>query len=188
MPQFNPTDNSLPNLGIPTGLLEHFPADPSADSLACMLSTLVEKIMPVVLPQGQIDISKIWGNKETPALIKTLKTLVKAILPVERGIYINYGRVFIRYYESGDIFTDWNKGVEELFLGFKHAVIISLGAERVLDIKFNKDPSIQFSLKLNSGSMLFIKPLLVHDWNVRIPKMKGISQPMFCLTLCAEHS
>jgi hypothetical protein len=157
MPQFNPDDDSMPNQGIPERLLK-----------------IYESTLPVVFPVATLQKIVAMGTEAEPVL-NDVKLAVAGITGINPALFV--GASGIRYFQDGNDYTSWDRGNEEIYSGSQEVVMASFGAERVLDIRYNNDPSVIFTLALKTGTAVHLKQALIDEYQVRIPLMKGVSQP-----------
>lgn len=157
MPQFNPDDGSLPNQGIPERLLK-----------------IYERTLTVEFPVTILQKIGAYGAEAKPE-INDVKLAVAGFVGIDPRLLGDMPSV--RYYQDGGDNTSWDRGDEDFFSDSQEIIMACFGAERVLDIRFDKDPSVIFSLALKNGTTVHLKQPLADEWQVRIPAMKGLSQP-----------
>jgi hypothetical protein len=178
MPQFNPDDGSLSNHGIPKRLLKVFDGGLPARWLAEFPAAIFDKLAAVGLSGrlgGVFDPGQHFEGAELGPLLTAEKQFTAGISALTTISLA--GIPLLKFYNDGKDHTHWDLGVEELFSGSTETVIVCLGAPRVLDIRYVKDPSVVFALTLINGMVVHLKPPLTEEWEIRIPPMKSVAEP-----------
>jgi len=87
-----------------------------------------------------------------------------------------FNRALVNYYRDGRDSVDWHAD-DELALGADPIISsLSLGAERVFQLRHNHTGEI-FSLNLPHGSLLLMGSQIQHFYQHRLAKVKNIDQP-----------
>lgn len=175
-------DDSLANNGIPFGLLSYFPALLKNDHTTVLADLLAGRMAPEALSSAEPE--RMLSPSGIPAARRAVHLLIQEIRNrIGSAPAISAAGASIRYFRDGHAFTSWNRGATELSYGLPEAVIVTFGAERVLNIRNRTDPSIQFSLVLQDNSVILTRPALIRDWQIRIPKMSAVTSPTGWLVL-----
>jgi len=112
-----------------------------------------------------------WTNE-----LLQLKAMVEPIAG------ITFNSVLLNYYRDGQDSVTWHSD-NETVMG-SHPVIASLsfGQVRSFDIRLKTNHSEKYSIKLEHGSLLFMKGDLQQKWDHRIAKSKRYMKPRINLT------
>lgn len=89
---------------------------------------------------------------------------------VESVAEINFTTVLLNYYRDGKDSNGWHSDNEKE-LGLNPTIAsVSLGSERMFQLKHNTDPSLRQNILLENGSLLIMKGATQHHWKHQIPK------------------
>jgi alkylated DNA repair dioxygenase AlkB len=89
---------------------------------------------------------------------------------VESVAEINFTTVLLNYYRDGKDSNGWHADNEKE-LGLNPTIAsVSLGSERMFQLKHNTDPSLRQNILLENGSLLIMKGATQHHWKHQIPK------------------
>ena len=127
---------------------------------------------------NQPRLTALFGNDGKPYSYSNITmqphawnlTLQKIKYQVETIAETNFTSVLLNYYRDGKDSNGWHADNEKE-LG-KNPVIasISLGTERVFQLKHNTDSSLKQNILLEHGSLLLMKGSTQHCWKHQIPK------------------
>jgi alkylated DNA repair dioxygenase AlkB len=96
--------------------------------------------------------------------------LQKIKFHVESVAEINFTTVLLNYYRDGQDSNGWHSDNEKE-LGLNPTIAsVSLGSERMFQLKHNTDPSLRQNILLEHGSLLIMKGTTQHFWKHQIPK------------------
>ncbi len=96
--------------------------------------------------------------------------LQKIKFHIESVAEINFTTVLLNYYRDGRDSNGWHADNEKE-LGLNPTIAsVSLGAERMFQLKHNTDPSLRQNILLENGSLLIMKGVTQHFWKHQIPK------------------
>lgn len=96
--------------------------------------------------------------------------LQKIKFHVESVAEINFTTVLLNYYRDGRDSNGWHADNEKE-LGLNPTIAsVSLGSERMFQLKHNTDPSLRQNILLENGSLLIMKGATQHFWKHQIPK------------------
>ena len=100
---------------------------------------------------------------------------------VERDTGHQFNRALVNYYRNGRDSVDWHAD-NEPELGKEPLVAsVSLGAERVFQLRHNRDKQ-RLSVSLPHGSLLLMGAGIQEYWQHRLPKVSGVEQSRVNLT------
>ncbi len=89
---------------------------------------------------------------------------------VESVAEINFTTVLLNYYRDGKDSNGWHADNEKE-LGLNPTIAsVSLGSERMFQLKHNTDRSLRQNILLENGSLLIMKGATQHHWKHQIPK------------------
>lgn len=110
---------------------------------------------------------------------KDLK-LIKQKIENQSGVA--FTNVLLNLYRTGQDSMGWHSD-DEKELGQNPVIAsVSLGAERVFQLRHKTDKKHKVSLKLSHGSLLLMKGQTQHFWQHQIPKTKRQVSPRINLT------
>ena len=96
--------------------------------------------------------------------------LQKIKFHVESVAEINFTTVLLNYYRDGQDSNGWHSDNEKE-LGLNPTIAsVSLGSERLFQLKHNTNPSLRQNILLEHGSLLIMKGTTQHFWKHQIPK------------------
>ena len=96
--------------------------------------------------------------------------LQKIKFHVESVSEINFTTVLLNYYRDGQDSNGWHSDNEKE-LGLNPTIAsVSLGSERLFQLKHNTEPSLRQNILLENGSLLIMKGTTQHFWKHQIPK------------------
>lgn len=96
--------------------------------------------------------------------------LQKIKFHVESVAEINFTTVLLNYYRDGQDSNGWHADNEKE-LGINPTIAsVSLGSERLFQLKHNAEPSRRQNILLEHGSLLIMKGTTQHFWKHQIPK------------------
>ena len=102
--------------------------------------------------------------KSFSEVLKEIKTKVEAEVP------FRFTSVLINQYRDGSDSNGWHSD-DEKELGINPAIAsISLGAERVFQLRNKKDKNLKKKITLAHGSLLLMKGTTQHFWQHQMPK------------------
>ena len=108
--------------------------------------------------------------------------LEKIKLEVEKVAATTFSTVLLNYYRNGKDSNGWHADNEKE-LGLNPIIAsVSLGAERVFQLKHNSDTEQKKSIVLQHGSLLLMKGTTQHFWKHQIPKTAKPIGPRINLT------
>lgn len=108
--------------------------------------------------------------------------LQKIKLEVEKVAATTFSTVLLNYYRNGKDSNGWHADNEKE-LGLNPIIAsVSLGAERVFQLKHNSDTEQKKSIVLQHGSLLLMKGTTQHFWKHQIPKTAKPIGPRINLT------
>ena len=108
--------------------------------------------------------------------------LQKIKLEVEKVAKTTFSTVLLNYYRNGKDSNGWHADNEK-DLGLNPIIAsVSLGAERVFQLKHNSDTEQKKSIVLQHGSLLLMKGTTQHFWKHQIPKTAKTIGPRINLT------
>ncbi len=97
-------------------------------------------------------------------------TLQKIKYQVETIAETNFTSVLLNYYRDGKDSNGWHADNEKELGKNPTIASISLGSERVFQLKHNTDSSLKQNILLEHGSLLLMKGSTQHCWKHQIPK------------------
>jgi alkylated DNA repair dioxygenase AlkB len=164
--------------GIPAALMEYHPGLFTPEESSRFLHEFI-----TTAPWNQRLVSMYGKNIVTPRLtawygdpstkielLPWTPTLQAIRELVEARIGITYNSVLLNYYRDGNDSVAWHSD-NEILMGI-HPTIgsVSFGQVRRFDIRNKADHQQQYSVKLESGSLLIMKGNLQAEWDHRVPK------------------
>lgn len=109
-------------------------------------------------------------------------TLLDIKQKVEEKLQLRFTSALLNLYRSGSDSNGWHSD-DEKELGQNPIIAsLSLGAQRVFQLKHKKDKKLRKNIKLEHGSLLVMKGATQHFWQHQIPKSKKITQERINLT------
>lgn len=87
----------------------------------------------------------------------------------------------LNYYPDGESSMGFHSDSSEELTPGTGVAIVSLGAERAMAYRLKSDKTVQTTVMLRSGSLLFMSDLMQQDWLHAIPKAPG-SSPRISVT------
>ena len=100
--------------------------------------------------------------------------LQKIKFHVESVAEINFTTVLLNYYRDGSDSNGWHADNEKELGQNPIIASVSLGSERMFQLKHNTEPSLRQNLLLEHGSLLLMKGTTQHFWKHQIPKTKKL--------------
>ena len=96
--------------------------------------------------------------------------LQKIKFHVESVAEINFTTVLLNYYRDGRDSNGWHADNEKELGQNPTIASVSLGSERMFQLKHNTEPSLRQNIHLEHGSLLLMKGSTQHFWKHQIPK------------------
>ena len=96
--------------------------------------------------------------------------LQKIKFHVESVAEINFTTVLLNYYRDGRDSNGWHADNEKELGQNPTIASVSLGSERMFQLKHNTEPSLRQNILLEHGSLLIMKGSTQHFWKHQIPK------------------
>lgn len=96
--------------------------------------------------------------------------LQKIKFHVESVAEINFTTVLLNYYRDGRDSNGWHADNEKELGQNPIIASVSLGSERMFQLKHNTEPSLRQNILLENGSLLLMKGTTQHFWKHQIPK------------------
>lgn len=97
-------------------------------------------------------------------LLQKIKSHVESVTETQ------FTTVLLNYYRDGRDSNGWHADNEKE-LGLNPTIAsVSLGSERMFQLKHNTDPSLRQNILLEHGSLLIMKGTTQHFWKHQIPK------------------
>lgn len=96
--------------------------------------------------------------------------LQKIKFHVESVAEINFTTVLLNYYRDGRDSNGWHADNEKELGQNPTIASVSLGSERMFQLKHNTEPSLRQNILLEHGSLLLMKGSTQHFWKHQIPK------------------
>ncbi|MBL0012801.1 MAG: alpha-ketoglutarate-dependent dioxygenase AlkB [Flavobacterium sp.] len=127
---------------------------------------------------AQPRLTALFGNDAKPYSYSNITMqpkpwnllLQKIKYHVESVAEINFTTVLLNYYRDGKDSNGWHSDNEKE-LGLNPTIAsVSLGSERMFQLKHNTDPSLRQNILLENGSLLIMKGATQHHWKHQIPK------------------
>ena len=110
------------------------------------------------------------------------KVLKEIKSKIEAEVHLRFTSVLLNQYRDGSDSNGWHSD-DEKELGINPAIAsISLGAERVFQLRNKKDKNLKKKITLAHGSLLLMKGTTQHFWQHQIPKTKKDIAPRINLT------
>jgi alkylated DNA repair dioxygenase AlkB len=100
--------------------------------------------------------------------------LQKIKFHVESVAEINFTTVLLNYYRDGSDSNGWHADNEKELGQNPIIASVSLGSERMFQLKHNTEPSLRQNILLEHGSLLLMKGTTQHFWKHQIPKTKKL--------------
>lgn len=100
--------------------------------------------------------------------------LQKIKFHVESVAEINFTTVLLNYYRDGRDSNGWHADNEKELGQNPTIASVSLGSERMFQLKHNTEPSLRQNILLEHGSLLLMKGSTQHFWKHQIPKTKKL--------------
>lgn len=126
----------------------------------------------------QPRLTALFGNEGKPYSYSNLTMqpkpwnllLQKIKYHVESVAETNFTTVLLNYYRDGKDSNGWHAD-DEKELGLNPIIAsVSLGSERMFQLKHNTNPSLRQNILLENGSLLIMKGATQHYWKHQIPK------------------
>lgn len=109
-------------------------------------------------------------------VLKEIKTKIEA------EVHLRFTSVLLNQYRDGSDSNGWHSD-DEKELGTNPPIAsLSLGAERVFQLRNKKDKKLRENITLEHGSLLLMKGTTQHFWQHQIPKTKKVTAPRINLT------
>jgi alkylated DNA repair dioxygenase AlkB len=127
---------------------------------------------------AQPRLTALFGNDGKPYYYSNITMqpnpwnllLQKIKFHVESVAGINFTTVLLNYYRDGQDSNGWHSDNEKE-LGLNPTIAsVSLGSERLFQLKHNTEPSLRQNILLEHGSLLIMKGTTQHFWKHQIPK------------------
>ena len=116
---------------------------------------------------GDADYS-IKGKRETP--FPWTEELLKIKAKVENLAGMSFNSVLLNYYRDGNDSVSWHSDGDGIPGRNMFVASVSLGQERVFDIRSKDDHTTKFNILLEDGSYLLMKGEFQDKWQHRIAK------------------
>ena len=120
------------------------------------------------------------GIKMFPKPFSIVLTEIKS--KIEAEVHLRFTSVLLNQYRDGSDSNGWHSD-DEKELGINPPIAsISLGAERMFQLRNKKDKKLRKNITLGHGSLLLMKGTTQHFWQHQIPKTKKVIAPRINLT------
>ena len=114
--------------------------------------------------------------KPFSSVLKEIKNRIEEVSEVK------FNTVLLNLYRDGSDSNGWHSD-DEKELGENPVIAsLSLGVERVFQLRYKKDKKLRENLLLRNGSLLLMAGATQHHWQHCIPKSKKIMSPRINLT------
>lgn len=111
-----------------------------------------------------------------PEYLKRLKTEVQELTKEDFNVCL------VNLYRDGQDSMGWHAD-DEKELGENPVIAsVSLGAERMFQLKHKHDPTAKYKIRLQHGSLLIMKGSTQKFWKHQLPKTKKVTGPRVNLT------
>lgn len=201
MPQFNSPGDMLPNHGIPAKLVDYKPGFLEIEESRQLLEKLINETpwqeksesihgKEIFLPRlvawfGEVRQEDSLSGEYLHPLPWTPELLLIK-MRVEKLSGEKFDSVLLIYYRTGNDTAGWHIDNNGMPGESRVACAVCIGQPRMFDIRKRDDHSLEFSILLENGSYLLMKASFQEGWQYRIPKMKGIQQPLINLVFLAS--
>jgi alkylated DNA repair dioxygenase AlkB len=139
---------------------------------------------------NQPRLTALFGNDAKPYSYSNITMqphpwtllLQKIKCQIESVVETQFTTVLLNYYRDGKDSNGWHADNEKE-LG-KNPIIasLSLGTERMFQLKHNTNPNLKQNILLENGSLLLMKGTTQHFWKHQIPKSTKIAGGRINLT------
>jgi alkylated DNA repair dioxygenase AlkB len=190
-------DSAPIKLSLPNAQLTYFPSFFSSEEASEYFSILKSEVA------WQLDDIKVFGKiykqprltalysdddasysysgitmfpKPFNSVLKEIKDKIEAVSEVK------FNSVLLNLYRDGSDSNGWHSD-DEKELGQNPVIAsLSLGTERVFQLRAKKDKKLRQNLLLKNGSLLLMAGATQHHWQHCIPKSKKVISPRVNLT------
>lgn len=130
------------------------------------------------------DVSSLYGYSGMRLKpVPWSKDIANIKQKVETLTGISFNSVLLNLYRDGSDSVSWHADNEPELGLHPHIASISLGVERVFELKNKMDKRIpKYRLELAHGSLLLMGKGLQQNWLHQLPKVKGLNEPRINLT------
>jgi alkylated DNA repair dioxygenase AlkB len=138
----------------------------------------------------QPRLTALFGNDGKPYSYSNIKMqphpwtllLQKIKSQIESAVETQFTSVLLNYYRDGKDSNGWHADNEKE-LGHNPIIAsLSLGAERMFQLKHNTNPNLKQNILLENGSLLLMKGTTQHFWKHQIPKSTKVTGGRINLT------
>lgn len=172
-------------LNLPDADISYYPSFFDVEMADSLYDELLENIpwqQDLIKVYGkehnQPRLTALFGNDGKPYAYSNITmqprpwnlTLQKIKYQVETIAETNFTSVLLNYYRDGRDSNGWHADNEKELGKNPTIASISLGSERVFQLKHNNDPSLKQNILLEHGSLLLMKGSTQHCWKHQIPK------------------
>ena len=127
---------------------------------------------------AQPRLTALFGNDAKPYSYSNITMqpkpwnllLQKIKYHVESVAEINFTTVLLNYYRDGKDSNGWHSDNEKELGSNPTIASVSLGSERMFQLKHNTNPLLRQNILLENGSLLIMKGATQHHWKHQIPK------------------
>lgn len=127
---------------------------------------------------AQPRLTALYGNDGKPYSYSNIKMqpypwtvqLQKIKDHIENCTDTTYTTVLLNYYRDGSDSNGWHADNEKELGQNPTIASLSLGSERMFQLKHNTIPNMKQNLVLENGSLLLMKGVTQHFWKHQIPK------------------
>lgn len=120
--------------------------------------------------------------KPFTSTLQELKSKIESQINQTSKSFPQFNVVLLNLYRNGNDSMGWHSD-DEKELGTNPIIAsISIGSERVFQLKHKKNKFLRSKIKLEHGSLLLMKGETQHFWKHQISKSKKIDQPRINLT------
>ena len=185
------------HLNLPDAEIIYFPAFIEKEKADSIYGELLQEIawqQDEIIVYGkkhlQPRLTALYGNEGKPYSYSNITMqphhwtllLQKIKGHVENVSETNFTSVLLNYYRDGSDSNGWHADNEKELGTNPIIASLSLGAERVFQLKHNSDTVQKKSIILEHGSLLIMKETTQHFWKHQIPKTGKPIGPRINLT------
>ena len=139
---------------------------------------------------AQPRLTALFGNDGKPYSYSNINMqphpwtllLQKIKFQIESVAETQFTTVLLNYYRDGKDSNGWHADNEKELGNNPVIASLSLGAERMFQLKHNTNPNLKQNILLENGSLLLMKGTTQHFWKHQIPKSTKITGGRINLT------
>ena len=184
-------------LALPDAEITYYPSFYASEEASALFDNLMKEIdwqQDDIKVFGKIykqpRLTALYGDDGASYSYSSITMFPKPFNPVLKEIKsrieevseVKFNTVLLNLYRDGSDSNGWHSD-DEKELGQNPVIAsLSLGTERVFQLRLKKDKKIRENLLLKNGSLLLMAGATQHYWQHCIPKSKKIVSPRINLT------